>query len=354
MNTGKWFNKKTVGTLAAIGVLLVFAVYILPVSLPLLVALVTAFLLEPPVAWACRRFKWPRKPSVIAVFILFLLFITAVLYFTVTQLIGQLIQLSKTAPVYMDSLSETWLNIESFFFRAAEGLPEEVVAVFEEEFAGFLVSVRESVLTFVNYDTVTGLLTGIPGFLVSFLVFLIALFLFMLELPNLKMLFFRQLKDETADKVRFMLARMHRTIFGFMKAQFLVSLVIFAASLIGLFIVIPEYAIVMSLVIWVIDLIPILGSILILAPWSAYQFVAGNTVLGIELSILAFVLLLIRRTMEPKVMGTYIGLSPLATLISMFLGLKLFGLLGFIIGPLIVILYTSARDAEMIKWRFKI
>jgi predicted PurR-regulated permease PerM len=57
---------------------------------------------------------------------------------------------------------------------------------------------------------------------------------------------------------------------------------------------------------------------------------------------------------EPKVMGEQIGLSPLATLISMFIGLKLFGFLGLFIGPLIVILFTTAREAGIIKLEFKI
>lgn len=76
--------------------------------------------------------------------------------------------------------------------------------------------------------------------------------------------------------------------------------------------------------------------------------------IGIQLSILAVILLAIRRTVEPKVMGKHIGLSPLATLISMYIGLKLFGLLGFIIGPICVILFTSAKEAGIIKGNLKI
>jgi len=101
-------------------------------------------------------------------------------------------------------------------------------------------------------------------------------------------------------------------------------------------------------------LIPILGSIIILAPWALYMFLAGKTAMGVKLSILAIILLAIRRIVEPKVMGQQMGLSPLLTLISMFLGLKIFGFLGLIIGPLIVILITSATEAEIIKWNIKI
>src|SRR5690606_15462854 len=116
----------------------------------------------------------------------------------------------------------------------------------------------------------------------------------------------------------------------------------------------PEYALVMSLIIWIVDFIPILGSIIVLTPWFIYMFIVGDIVQGTQLAILALVLLVIRRTVEPKVMGTQIGLSPLATLIAMFIGLQLIGFLGFFIGPLLVILFTSAREAGIIKMEFKV
>lgn len=84
------------------------------------------------------------------------------------------------------------------------------------------------------------------------------------------------------------------------------------------------------------------------------MYVTGDTIMGIKLTILAAILLAVRRTVEPKMMGQHMGLSPLATLIAMFLGLKLLGILGFILGPLLVIAFTSAKDAGIIKWEFKI
>ncbi len=350
----KWLTKKTVTIAVVIAVLILISIYILPVSIPLIIALITAIFLEPLVNFIHKRFKWHRKSAVISVFILFLLVVSGLLYWIVTQLIGQIIQFSKMVPEYINSLSAMWDEFQRFFFRSTEDMPVEVVSSFETELAGFMEGIRNWVLTIVNYDTVSNLLTGIPSFLVSFIVFLIALFLFMLDLPDLKIMLFNRLKDSTAEKVRFMFARLNKVIFGFLKAQFLVSCIIFIVSLVSLAFITPEYAIVMSLVIWIIDFIPILGSIIVLTPWFAYEFITGDIVQGTQLAILALVLLIIRRTVEPKVMGTQIGLSPLATLVAMFIGLQLIGFLGFFVGPLIVILFTSAREAGMIKMDFKV
>ncbi|HSI67806.1 MAG TPA: sporulation integral membrane protein YtvI [Planococcus sp. (in: firmicutes)] len=351
---GKWFNKKIFTIILMAAITLLIIVYILPVAVPLIIALITAILLEPLVKFMQTRFKWQRKSAVITVFIAFLLVISGILYWTVTKLIGQIIQFSKAMPEYINSLSDMWTNVENFFLRTTRDMPLEVVSSLETEFAVVLGDMRNWTLSILNYDTVTNLLTGIPAFLVSFIVFVIALFLFMLDLENLKVLLFKRLKESTAEKVRFMAARLSKVVFGFLKAQFLVSLIIFAVSLVSLYIIVPEYALVMSLVIWIVDFIPILGSIIVLTPWFIYQFISGDIVLGTQLAILALILLVIRRTVEPKLMGSQIGLSPLATLIAMFIGLKLFGFIGFFVGPLMVILYTSARESGMIKDDFKI
>ncbi|WP_337020257.1 sporulation integral membrane protein YtvI, partial [Oceanobacillus massiliensis] len=206
----------------------------------------------------------------------------------------------------------------------------------------------------ITIDNIAQIFAKIPDFLISFIVYLIALFLFMLELPILKSNLYSLLRKETAEKVSFMNTRLSSVLFGFFKAQFLVSLIILAVSLIGLYIIVPEVALIMALIIWLIDLIPIIGSIIILGPWALVLLLTGDVATGVQLAVLAVILLAIRRTVEPKVMGQHIGLSPLATLISMFIGLKLFGILGFIIGPLIVIAFTSAREAGIIKWNIKI
>lgn len=334
--------------------IILISIFILPVSIPIILALLTALLIDPLVRLAEKKFKWNRKLSVISVFIFILAILISISYYTVTRLTGKIIQFTKEAPDYFNTLSGVWIDAQSKLFHYTSGMPDEVVKAIKKELGNFFESVRESILHLISYDRITGLLTEIPNLLVSSIVFLIALFLFMLELPELKRMIFRHLTTSTAEKVRFMVTRLNSVIFGFMKAQLLVSFIILAVTFVGLLLIVPKYAIVMSLIIWIIDVIPILGSIIILAPWSLYHFISGDIGLGTKLAILAIILLIIRRTVEPKVMGSQIGLSPLPTLIAMFIGLKLIGFLGFFVGPLVVILFTTAREAGIIKMNFRI
>jgi sporulation integral membrane protein YtvI len=350
----KFFTKRSLLILLALLLIALISYLILPVSVPLIFAFITALILEPAVRSLQNRSKIGRKFAVIIVFCAFLVMIGLSGYFITTKVITEAINITENAPKYINELTNLWVDAQGKFVEAAREFPDEIVSEINDRGEEFLVSVRNYLLAFINIDNLKALLTHIPNFLINFLFYLIALFLFLLELPRLRQKFYSHLKNKTAERVNFMTSRLSYVGIGFFKAQFLVSLIIFAVSLIGLLLIVPDIALFMSLVIWLIDFIPILGSIVILGPWAIFHLLTGNIVLGTKLAILAAILLVIRRTIEPKLMGRHIGLSPLSTLISMYLGLKILGVAGFIIGPMLVIIFNSAKETGMIKTNFKI
>lgn len=337
----------------AIG-LLVLAYFILPISLPLIFAFVTALILNPTVRFFQQKTKFSRKISITIVFFLFLVLISFAGTFIVTKAITQLVNFVENVPEYFNELNDVYKEWEQDFRTYSENLPAEFVQEVSNSVEDYLSSLSATAKNVITIENITQIFAKVPQYLISFLVYLIALFLFMIELPAVKANLYKPLKPETAKKVSFMGQRLGDVVMGFFKAQFSVSIIIFFVSLIGLLIIIPEVAVIMSLVIWLIDLVPIIGSIAILGPWALFLLMTGDTALGVKLGVLAIVLLGIRRIVEPKVMGQQIGLSPLATLISMFLGIKLLGLFGFIIGPIILITLKSATEAGIIKTGIKI
>ncbi|WP_010097897.1 sporulation integral membrane protein YtvI [Ornithinibacillus scapharcae] len=345
--------RKVIGFILVVLLLLV-GYYLLSLSIPLVIALLTALALNPLIRLCQNRLKLTRKVSVIIVFLLFLFVVGIAGTFLITKSVAQAINFAENVPSHINNINRIYGEWEDKMIAYGKDLPDEFVDSVTHSFDTYINQLTILLKEKLTISKIAGIFSQIPQYIVSILVYLIALFMFMLELPILRKKVYLIFTKETAKKVAFMNSRIKNVIVGFFKAQFLVSLLIFAASLIGLFIIAPEVALIMSLIIWIIDIIPIIGSIIILGPWALIMFMAGNVQLGIELSILAIILLAIRRTVEPKVMGKHMGLSPLATLISMFLGLKIFGLLGFIIGPLLVIIYTSAREAEIIKLNIKL
>ncbi|MFD1360223.1 sporulation integral membrane protein YtvI [Lentibacillus salinarum] len=334
--------------------LLLVCFFILPISIPLVIALLTALILNPLIRFTQRKGKLGRKTGVTVVFLLFLVFLGISGTFVVTKAVTQVVNFVEDIPTYVTELNYIYGTWESGFEQYTENLPDEFYEQVTSTIESQLTSMSETLKETITIDRMAQFVAGVPQYLISFIVYLIALFLFMLELPALKAKFYNIMTKETGEKVSFMNKRLSDVTLGFFKAQFFVSIIIFVVTLIGLLLITPDVAFLMSVIIWLVDFIPIIGSIAVLGPWAVFAFIAGDTLLGIQLSVLAIILLAIRRTIEPKVMGQHIGLSPLATLIAMFLGVKLLGLLGFILGPIILIAFNSAREAGIIKWNIKI
>ncbi|HLS35844.1 MAG TPA: sporulation integral membrane protein YtvI [Bacillota bacterium] len=341
-------------TIIGLVIFVIILILLLPLSVPLIAALFTAILLNPIVRLLQYKGKFGRTLSVVIVFLILLFLIGFVSTFIVTKAIAQVVNFVEDIPMHTQQLNNLYDKWEREIQQYAQSLPDEFLEQVSESIQQNLASLGDAIREKITIDNIAQMFSKVPNFLVSFLVYLIALFLFMLELPAIKTNLYKMMKKETAEKVTFMGRKLNSVFLGFIKAQLVLSFIIFVVALIGLLIISPDVALIMSLVIWIVDLIPIIGSIIILGPWALYMFLAGKTAMGIKLSILAIVLLAIRRIVEPKVMGQQIGLSPLLTLISMFLGLKIIGFLGLIIGPLIVILITSAFEADIIKWKIKI
>lgn len=348
------FTRRNIFIFTIVVLIITLGYIILPVSVPIIVALITALFLEPLVKLSRKKLNINHRLAVVIIFISFLLFIGLSGYFITTKVITEALKIIQNAPTYITEVSNAWIHAEDKLTKAVKELPKDVVDEISKQIQGFLNNIKDDLMAYLNINNVKLLLTNIPNYLVSFIVYLIALFLFLLELPRLRESLYHHLTEKTADKVHFMSSRLSYVIFGFFKAQFLVSVIIFIVSLIGLSFISPDTALVMALIIWVIDFIPIIGSIVILGPWSLFHLLTGDIGLGTQLAILAALLLIIRRTVEPKVMGSQIGLSPLSTLIAMYLGLKVLGLLGFVIGPLLLIAFNSAKEAGIIKINFKI
>lgn len=244
----------------------IISYFILPISIPLIVAFISALFLEPLVKLIKNKLKVKRRISVLIVFLAFVCFIGISGYFITTKVVTEAIKLVEHAPQYINEFTAAWLKIEADFSTAAKDLPKELVDEISTQIQTFLYKTKNDLIAYVNINNVKALLTNIPNYLVSFIVYLIALFLFMIDIPRIREMIYNHLTDKTAEKVTFMISRLKHVVMGFFKAQLLVSIIIFVVALIGLLIIAPDVALVMSLVVWIIDVIPIIGSIVILGP----------------------------------------------------------------------------------------
>ena len=98
------------------------------------------------------------------------------------------------------------------------------------------------------------------------------------------------------------------------------------------------------------------GAGTIMIPWAIISATNGNITLGIALIVLYVIILVTRQLAEPKVVSNKIGIHPIFTLIAMYTGFKVTGLLGLFIGPIVLIIlkniYSTTIDDGIVKTIF--
>mgnify|MGYP000136219245 CR=1 FL=1 len=152
-----------------------------------------------------------------------------------------------------------------------------------------------------------------------------------------------------------------KTLGGYLKAEATLILVSFVISLIGLYLfkivgLNVEYPLLMAIFIGFVDALPILGSGTVMVPWAIICGLNGDLVLGIAIIVLLIIMSTARQFLEPRLVSKHIGVHPIFTLIAMYTGFKVWGILGLLAGPIILIIlknvFASLIDGGVMKTIF--
>lgn len=335
-----------------IALLSAICLWLLPYSVPLLLALATALLLEPPIRRLQDQYRLKRAHAVTAIFLLFLVILGFLLYFLVVILVQQVMALSQNLPYVLSEATKVFNRLIETWRLYSSSIPQEIIDSLERGVR----TVQQMLLSFATNLTqsLVHYITAIPAFFIHFLVYLVALFLISLDLPRMKRSISRYLSERTRQRLGMVIAQLSKAGIGFIKAQFLLSLVTFFLALAGLLVLGIDYAALMALVIVIVDILPILGTGSVLVPWGIISMANGDNTLGVGLIVLFIVITVVRRIIEPKVFSTNLGISPLAALVSVYLGFQLLGFIGLFVGPVVVILIEALAKAGVIKWTIKL
>lgn len=327
---------------AIAAIVYVFFRYIFSYTLPFLIALAVASLLQPVVRFLGSKLKIRSGISGAVLVIFLCLILTGLVFLILNMLIGGILDLIKTLPnIFADSvepaLSELGESLETLIARFSDS----AVNVVNDSMPEIITSIRSAVTNFsVNVVTrISSVAVSVPGALLSTVICIIAS-LFM-TVDYIKMTtFFKKMLPEKGIVIFSAAVNSLKTILGnYAKSYFLIMIITFAEITVGLLIIGERRAILIALLIAIFDILPIVGSGLILLPWTIVTFIQGDISRGIGLAILYAVVVVARQILEPKIVGKRVGLHPLVTLFCMWMGVKLlggFGLFGFPITVLII------------------
>jgi len=120
-------------------------------------------------------------------------------------------------------------------------------------------------------------------------------------------------------------------------------------AFIGLQILGVPYAFLIAVLVGIADLLPLVGPGAIFFPWIIWEVINGNHIFAIALFVVYLVVTVVRQVVQPKIIGDSVGLHPLETLIALFVGLRLMGVLGLILGPIIWVVVKASWKAGVFK-----
>lgn len=322
---------------ASVAILLVMAayVYVLPILVPFIIALLFTAFMEPLTRLIQSRLRMPRGFAVLLTMLVVFGGIGVLLSVIILKLIAELIQLSVSLP---DVAAEIKLYYQYFFERITAfyiTLPPGVASSLEQNIS-VLTSNLQGLIT-RSANSIIAFISIVPGTLTVMLVSLLATYFLARDRQLLMGLLLRYLPAPWGEKTVAIMQEIATAFTGYLRAQAVLVLITIVISIVGLYLIGADYAITMGLLIGVFDMIPVLGPATIYVPWVIWSFATGATAFGIKLSVLYGLVLIVRQVLEAKIISANLGLHPLETLIAMYAGLKTIGLAGLIFGPILLI-----------------
>lgn len=346
-------------------VLSLYAIYFLSkVTYPFLIGTIIAFLINPLVNIFEKKAKMPRVLAVfVALIIIFALF-AGLITLLVAEIVSGATYLATVVPEHLDTLIN---YIENTFTAQILPLYNHLNNVFNKLDAGqqdtIIVNIQNvgkrigsTVGTFIKnfFGFIPNILSWFPSAATVLIFSLLATFFISKDWDKFSALGGRMLPEKAKTSGRTVFIDLKKALFGFIKAQLTLISITTVIILIGLLILRVDYAITIALVAGIVDILPYLGTGAVFVPWIIYEIIVGNTGIAIGLGVLYLIVLVQRQIMEPKILSSNIGLDPLATLISLFVGFKLIGFLGLILGPVTLVIITTLYRANVFHdlWAF--
>lgn len=318
-----------------------FFAYALPVLLPFMAAFLLAAALKTPAEALSKALRLPRRMvSTVLVTVVFVLLACLLL------LCGsKLVDFAHTAVArYNGRIVPAMEEIIAALSRFLEELDPGLVSLLKES-SGNLIRALGDKVAALSGALLSGLVTDLPPVLLKVLFAIIATYFMALDYGEIRLGIQRRMKPEQYGKLSAALAYFYRTIGTYLRSYGLIFLLTFGELSLGLFLVGVDNSLLIALLIALFDILPVVGSGMVMLPWALVTLLRGHTAMGIGLMAVYLVVVIARQFQEPAIVGERVGLHPLVTLMAMFVGFSLFGGLGLWGLPLLCAL-LQALDAD--------
>lgn len=314
-----------------IGILLICLLLpkLLRFFMPFVIGWIIALIANPLVKFFEKRFKIVRKLGTWLVIVVVLVAVTGICYAVFSWLVHQGIEFVEHLPEMYEAMMEGFQEI------------------------GIDVQFLTESISFPSLGIAGDAVSNLPNLLVQAVFMFLAAYFFIADKEKISAGFRKIMPDTFFERWEWFKKLFSRAVGGYFIAQFKIMGVIAAILFVGFMILEVDYAILWALLIAFLDFIPFLGTGTAIWPWAAFQLATGDYYLAVGLMIIYLICLLVHQLLQPKFVGDTVGMDPLTTLIFMFMGYRISGVLGMIFavpaGIILINLYKAGAFKKMIE-----
>lgn len=339
--------KKLVRLAIIVGIVYLGFRFLLPLFFPFVLAYVIAVILRKPVRFLWRRLR--VKPAIGGTLLLtvFLLVAGGGIAYAVKLLLQQFASFVGNYDSYAaewNGYLETTCNYFDSAFRLERG---RTFSVLSDGLDGIVLFFQEELIPFLTRNSLKAALS-VTELVAAVIIIFVAVLLFLGDMVGVKKESSKEESTEEKPLLHFIekeWREVKHELSGagtaYVKTQVILILLISITCSLGLFLIKNPYALLFGVAIGIFDAFPVLGSGLILIPWAVISFIRGKAVAGAVLLTLFGICQFMREYLEPKLLGGKMGIRPVQSLMAIYVGYELFGVLGLFLGPFGLVLIKS-------------
>ena len=323
----------------AICILLIFLCKLTIFYIPFLIAYIISLIIDPIIKWVNKRTGLSRKTSSIIVMVTIFGIIIALIVWGTINFISEATNLLSGLNTYLEkTISFINQNITKINFR--ELIPEEVINILENSTTEYLNMItgyfKEFLTKILNY------ITSIPNMFINIIITILATYFITSDKFYILDRMEHHLSKRMMGKIIKHMKEITTSLGGYLKAEITLSVITLTGLNISYLIDMDvEYPVLMAILIGFVDALPILGAGTIMVPWALILLLNSKSSLAVSIIGLYLLTIVIKQFLEPKLVSKNIGIHPIFTLISMYTGFKIIGVIGLLLGPIILIILKN-------------
>ena len=327
------------------------AVYVVKLFLPFVLAFVFALAVDPLVRRLQTTLKLKRNWTALVVLVLLIGVAGGIVSWCIYKIVSEFRALYNNIPsIYQNIMYE----IEILKVRLG-GIYDILPTNIQNAFSTLGEQISNGAANLINTKSepfVTGagsFAKALPKALISTVVFLLSSYFMISDLERVKAVVKKPFSKNFSSKLSDLTKQIKRYLIAYIRAQATIMVIAFCVLFVGLWILKVDFALIIAMGTAFLDALPFFGSGAVLWPWCIVSFISGNFKMGIGTIVIYVILVIIRQLTEPRIVSKKMGTNPILTLISMYLGYRLFSIGGMILGPLVMMLFISLYKAGIFE-----